>query len=41
MTDLPNDEMAEISFFDDDSLGLSYPEAHKLFFEVFKNQKGL
>lgn len=41
MTDLPNYEMAEIGFFDDEPLNLSYPEAHKLFLEVVKKKKGL
>lgn len=33
--------MAEIGFFDDEPLDLSYPETHKLFFEVVKKKKGL
>ena len=41
ITDLPNYEMAEIGFFDDEPLDLSYPEAHKLFFEVVKKKKCL
>ena len=41
LTDLPNYEMAEIGFFDNEPQLLSYPEAHKLFFEVIKSKKKL
>ena len=41
LTGLPNYEMAEIGFFDNEPQLLSYPEAHKLFFEVIKSKKKL